>query len=81
MANILTRKITLKDIAEICLKSDAIHVTREDTLLDIVLEIRVTLTRRRTKEEIMCTLQRMVKLPEKESNKKVNILQVMKNMF
>ena len=80
--SILTRKITLKYIVEICLKSDAIHVTRNDTLLENVLETKVDLTRRReTREDIMLTLQRMMNLPERESKKKVKILLVMKNMF
>ena len=47
---ILTIKITLKYIAAICLKSDAIHVTREETLPKSVLETKVVLTRRRTKK-------------------------------
>ena len=54
---------------------------REDTLPEIVIEIRVTLTRRSIKENIMFTLQRMMMLPGRESNKKVKILQVMKSMF
>ena len=55
---------------------------RNDTLPEIVLKIRMSLKIRRTKKEnIMLTLQRMMNLPERESNKKVMILQVMKNMF
>ena len=53
---------------------------RDDTLPKIVLEIRVTLPTR-TKEDIMLTLQRMMILPGRESNKNVKTLQVMKNMF
>ena len=34
-----------------------------------------------TKEDIMLTLQRMMNLQERESKKKVNILQEMKNKF
>ena len=57
MVSILTKKKTLKYIAEICLKSDAIHVTRDDTLLENVLETKVALTRRReTREDIILTL-------------------------
>ena len=41
----------------------------------------MTLTRIRTKEDIMLTLQRLMNLTERESNKKVNILQVMKSVF
>ena len=76
--SILTRirKITLEDLVEIYLNSDAIHVMREDTLPEIVLKIRMALKRRTTKEDIMLTLQRMMNLPERESNKKV-----MKNML
>ena len=55
---------------------------RKDTLPEIDLEIKVALTRRRkTKYNIMLTLQRMMNLPERDSNKKVKILQVMKSMF
>ena len=82
--SILTRirKIVLKYIANMYLKSDAIHVTREDTLPKSVLVTKVALTRRReTKEDIMLTLQRMMQFPERESKKKVKTLQVMKNMF
>ena len=55
---------------------------REDTFPKIVLKIRMALKRRRTtKEDIMLTLQRMMILPGRKSNKKVKILQAMKNMF
>ena len=80
--SIIIRKITLKDIAEIYLKSDVIHVTREDTFPESVLETKVVLTKiRATKEDIIPTLQKMMNLPERESKKKVKTLQVMKNMF
>ena len=46
--SILTRKITLEDLVEIYLNSNAIHVMIKDTLPNIVLEIKVALTRRRT---------------------------------
>ena len=76
------RKITLEDLAEIYLVSYAIHVMRRDTLPKIVKEIKVLLTRRRkTKEDIMLILHRMMNLSRRESNKKVNILQAMKSMF
>ena len=76
------RKITIEDLAEIYLNLDAIHVMRKDTSPKIVLEIEVAPTRRRTtKEDIMLTLQRMMNLPERDSKKKVNILQVMESMF
>ena len=76
-----TRNITLEYLPEIYLNSDAIHVMKNDTLPEIFLETKVALTRRRTKENIMLTLQRIMILPEKESNKKVKTLHVMKNMF
>ena len=79
--SILTRKIILEDLTEIYLNSDVLHALREHTLPEIVLEIQVTLIRRRTKENIMLTLQRMMILPGRESNKKVKILQVVKSMF
>ena len=75
------QKDTLEYLTEIYLNTDALHVMIKDTLLDIVLEIRVTLTRRRTKEDIILTLRRMMNLPERESNKKGKILQVMKSIF
>ena len=74
--SILTRKITLE-----YLNSDVLLAMRKDTMPKIVLEIRGTLTRRRTKENTMLTLQRMMNLPGRESKNKVNILQAMKTMF
>ena len=54
----------------------------EDTLLEIVLETKVALTRiRETRKDIMLMLQRMMNLPQRKSDKTVMILQVMKNMF
>ena len=42
---------------DICLESDVIHVTRKDTMLENVLETKMSLTRRReTREEIMLML-------------------------
>ena len=77
-----TRKITLGDLTEIYLNLDAIHVMKEDTLPEIVLETKMALTRRREiREDIMLMLQRMMNLPQRESDKKVMILQVKKNMF
>ena len=73
--------ITL-EILEISLSSFAIHVMKEDTLLEIFLRTKVALTRRReTREDIMLMLQRMVNLPQREVDKSVMILQVMNNMF
>ena len=54
--SILTRNITLEYLAEIYLNSDTIHVMRKDTLPEIVPEIKVALTRRTTKEDIMLIL-------------------------
>ena len=55
---------------------------KEDTFPKIVLETRLTPIRRReTREDIMLMLQRMMNLPQREPDMKVNILQVMKNMF
>ena len=55
---------------------------KKDTLLEIVLRIKVALTRiRETKEDIMLMLQRMMHLPQRESDKTVMIIQVMKKMF
>ena len=72
-----TRNITLEYLVEIYLNSDAIHVMKEDTLPKIDLETKMALTRRReTREDIMLMLQRMMNLPQRESNNKV-----MKNMF
>ena len=76
------RKITLEDLAEMYLNLDAKHVMKKGTLPDIVLEIKLALTRRRTtKEDIMLTLQRIMNLPGRESKTKVKILQAMKSMF
>ena len=73
---------TKTTLEEIYLVSDALHVMRKDTSLEIVPETMATLKRRRTKnEDIMLTLQRMMNLLGRESKKKVNILQVMKSMF
>ena len=55
---------------------------KEDTLPEIVLEIEMDLTRiKKTRKYIVLILQRMMSFPRRESNKKVIILQVMKNMF
>ena len=54
---------------------------KEDTILEIVLRTKIAPSRRkRTKEDIMLMLQKMMNLPQRESDKKVMILQVMKNM-
>ena len=55
---------------------------KEDTFQEIVLETKVSLTRRKeTREDIMLMLQRMMNLPQRELDKTIMILQVMKNMF
>ena len=71
----LIKEITL-EILEICLSTFDIHVMKEDIFLETVLKIKVALTiRRETREDIMLMLQRMMNLPQRESDKKV-----MKNM-
>ena len=57
------QKITLENLTKTYLNTDALHVMREDTLQEIVPIIRGALTRRKTKEDIMLTLQRMMNLP------------------
>ena len=76
----LIKGITLENL-EICLSTFAIHVMKEEILLETVLKIKVALTRRETREDIMPMLQRMMNLPQREIDKSVMILQVMKNMF
>ena len=55
--SIITRikKITLEDLAEIYLMSDAIHVMRRDTSPKIVPEIEVAPTRRTTTKKTSCS--------------------------
>ena len=56
----LTKRETL-EILEICLSKFAIHVMKENTLLEIILETKVALIRRReTREDIMLMVQRIV---------------------
>ena len=77
----LIEGITLESL-EIGLSSFSIHVMKNNTLLQIFLRTKVALTRRReTKEDIMLMLQRMMNLPQRETDKTVMILQVMKNIF
>ena len=54
------RKITLEDLGEIYLMSDAILEMRRDIFLGIVPRIK---RRRTTRKDIMLTLQRMMNLP------------------
>ena len=57
----LARIITLENITKICLSSFTIHVIKEDTLQEIVLETKIDLTRgRETRKYIMLMLQRMM---------------------
>ena len=73
--------ITLESL-EISLSSFAIHVMKNDTLLEIVLRTKVVLTRRReAKEYIMLMLQRMMNHPRRDPYMKVKILQARMNMF
>ena len=64
--------ITL-EILEIGLSTFAIHVMKEDTLLEIVVRTKVALTRRRETREILM-LQRMVNLHQTEADMDVKIL-------
>ena len=55
---------------------------KEDTLQEIVLETNIDLTKgRETRKDIMLMLQRLMNLSQRETDKTVMILQVMKNMF
>ena len=55
---------------------------RKDTMLQNILETKMSLTiRRETLEDIMLMLQRMMNLLQRESDKKVMILEVRKNMY
>ena len=79
---IITPKVSIHTLEEICLLLDVTHVMKNDTFPKIVLETKVDLKRRiTTREDIMLMLQRIMNLPRRDSNKKVNILQVMKSMF
>ena len=63
-------------------ESNDSYVMKKNTMLKNVLRTQISLTRRReTREDIMLVLQKMMNPPERESRKKVMILQVMKNMF
>ena len=73
--------ITLENL-KIGLSSFALHVMKKDTLLEIVLRTKVSLTRRReAREDIMLMLQRMINLHRREPDMRVKILQVRMNMF
>ena len=74
--SILTRKVTQENLTKIYLNSDVLLVMRKETMPEIVLEIKVTLTRREIREDIMLMLQSMMNLPRREIDKSV-----MKNMF
>ena len=55
---------------------------KSETLQEIVLETKIDLTKgMETKKDIMIMMHKMMRLPIRKSNKKVMILQVMKNMF
>ena len=72
----LIKGITLESL-EISVGSFSIHVMKEDTLLETVLETKVALTRRReTREDIMLMPKMMMNLPQREIDKSV-----MNNMF
>ena len=55
---------------------------KKDTLLEIVLRTKVSLTRRReARKDIMIMLQRMMNHPRRDPDMKVKILQLRMNMF
>ena len=69
-------------LTRIYLNLDALHVIKEDTMIETVLRTKMALTRRKeTRKDIMLMLHNMMSLPRRESNKTMMILQVMKNMF
>ena len=76
---IITPKVSLITLAEIGLLLDVTHVIRNVTYPNSSLTKGNQRRRREIREDIMLMLQRMMNLPQKESDKKV-ILQVMKNM-
>ena len=79
---IIIPKVSIHTLEETYILSGVTHVMRKDTYPDTALKTNGVLTRKReTKKDIMLTLQKMMNLPRREPNKKVMILQVMKNMF
>ena len=77
---IITPKVILITLEEIGLLLDVAHVMRKVTYPNTILTKGTQRRRRETREDIMVILQRMMNLPQRESDNKVN-LQVMKNMY
>ena len=77
---IITPKVSLITLEEIGLLLDVTHVMRKVTYPNSILTSGTQRRRRETREDIMLMLQRMMNLPQRESNNKV-ILQVMNNMY
>ena len=77
---IITPKVSLITLEEIRIMLDVTHVMRKVTYPNTSLTKGTQRRRRETREDIMLMLQRMMNLPQRESDKKV-ILQVMKNMY
>ena len=77
---IITPKVSLITLEDIGLLLDVTHVMRKVTYPNTSLTKGTQRGRRETREDIMLMLQRMMNLPQRESDKKVMILQVMNNM-
>ena len=64
---IITPKVSIHTLEEICLLLDVTHVMRKDTYPNTVLKTKGTLTRKgETREDIMLMLQRMMNLRQRE---------------
>ena len=72
---VITSKVIFHTLEEICLLLDVIHVMRKITYPNTSLTKGSQRRERETREDIMLMLQRMINLPQRESDKKV-----MKNM-
>ena len=67
---ILTRKLNIENLTKTYLNIDALHVMKEDTLQEIVLETKIKLTRGREKrKDIMLMVQRMMNLSQRIKQK------------
>ena len=79
--SILSRKVTQKNQTEIYLNLDALLVMREDTMPEIVLGKKKIHKKKGNKRRHHAHAIEDMNLPQRESNTKVTILQLMKNMF
>ena len=77
---IITPKVSLITLEETGLLLDVTHVMRKVTNPNTAITKGTQRRKRETREDIMLMLQRMMNLPQRESGKKVMILQVIKNM-